>query len=291
MRGTIFIFFRYAAVLILGAVAALAVALWKYQPLWGLDTSHQRPVHAKPYGVHLVSYADGGDIHLMNQNAQAQSAINKGIDALWLWRRGHLDEAFAQKYKSILKQERGSGYWLWKPYIILETLKLARDGDVVIYLDSGDYFKNVPEGRDNLITLLERLRGSSNCICLVNNIHSNLHYIKRDAYIHMGMDAAKYWNSIHRDASFMVFIKNPTTLTFVQEWLELCQNEQLLTDSPSQKPNLAEFREHRHDQALLTLLSYKYEQHILAITPAEKKVFCHHHRRRSQAQKYSLFTR
>ncbi|WP_431216017.1 hypothetical protein ACQ86N_16030 [Puia sp. P3] len=29
------------------------------------------------------------------------------------------------------------GYWLWKPFIILEALKNAADGDIVVYADSG----------------------------------------------------------------------------------------------------------------------------------------------------------
>ncbi len=28
-------------------------------------------------------------------------------------------------------------YWIWKPYIILETMKLCEDGDIVLYMDGG----------------------------------------------------------------------------------------------------------------------------------------------------------
>ena len=34
-----------------------------------------------------------------------------------------INEDFNEKYKSILCNTRGGGYWLWKPYIIYETLK------------------------------------------------------------------------------------------------------------------------------------------------------------------------
>jgi hypothetical protein len=34
-----------------------------------------------------------------------------------------IDNDFKTKYNNILSLNRGGGYWLWKPYIINETLK------------------------------------------------------------------------------------------------------------------------------------------------------------------------
>src|SRR4051812_2932158 len=48
--------------------------------------------------------------------------------------------AFYAENKAILDLPRGLGYWLWKPYIILETMKDLREGDVVVYADSAIEF-------------------------------------------------------------------------------------------------------------------------------------------------------
>ena len=32
--------------------------------------------------------------------------------------------------------QRGAGYWIWKPYIIWKTLQDVEDGDIVCYIDS-----------------------------------------------------------------------------------------------------------------------------------------------------------
>jgi len=48
-----------------------------------------------------------------------------------------LDSDFIEKNKHILNQNRGSGYWIWKPYIILKTLLLINEDDYLIYMDSG----------------------------------------------------------------------------------------------------------------------------------------------------------
>ena len=51
-----------------------------------------------------------------------------------------MDEAFQKKNYHILKQGRGAGYWLWKPYIIYKWLtddSMEDDNSYLIYSDAG----------------------------------------------------------------------------------------------------------------------------------------------------------
>ena len=56
----------------------------------------------------------------------------------------------ANKNKKILDAPKGIGYWLWKPFIILETMKNISEGDVIVYSDSGI---EIIENLDPLITI------------------------------------------------------------------------------------------------------------------------------------------
>ena len=58
-----------------------------------------------------------------------------------LSRKDLVKTGFYQQHKSILDQPRGAGYWLWKPYYILETLKKLEENDILIYADAGLFFK------------------------------------------------------------------------------------------------------------------------------------------------------
>lgn len=51
-----------------------------------------------------------------------------------------LNSDLYENYSHIIdyKPGYGDGYFLWKPYIILETLKSMNDGDVLVYSDCGD---------------------------------------------------------------------------------------------------------------------------------------------------------
>ena len=55
-----------------------------------------------------------------------------------------------------------------------------------------------------------------------------------------------------------VFQKRPSTVLFVEEWMRQSQNITLISDKVSRVPNHESFKEHRHDQSILSLLVYKY---------------------------------
>jgi len=39
--------------------------------------------------------------------------------------------------KFVESNERGIGYWIWKPYLIKKTMEQMVDGDILLYLDAG----------------------------------------------------------------------------------------------------------------------------------------------------------
>jgi 3,4-dihydroxy-2-butanone 4-phosphate synthase len=42
----------------------------------------------------------------------------------------------------VMKQSRGAGYWSWKPVVILDAMRRARWGDVVMYADAATHFQD-----------------------------------------------------------------------------------------------------------------------------------------------------
>jgi hypothetical protein len=86
--------------------------------------------------VYLVSYANGRFIP--DQALLTASALRFGVTDVRPWSQQMLHRtAFYSENKAILDLERGAGYWLWKPFIISETLKEMEEGDCLIYSDSG----------------------------------------------------------------------------------------------------------------------------------------------------------
>lgn len=69
------------------------------------------------------------------------------------------------------------------------------------------------------------------------------------------------WNQFGKQAqaSVIFFRVSDYSRAFVAEWLKWClfDGGRLIDDSPSRAPNHPEFREHRHDQAILTTMAYR----------------------------------
>jgi hypothetical protein len=70
---------------------------------------------------HFITFATPD--HMSFAEANAKSALDVGgFDTAKIYTMNDIDDYFKAKNADILNQPRGSGYWIWKPYIILKKL-------------------------------------------------------------------------------------------------------------------------------------------------------------------------
>lgn len=189
--------------------------------------------------IHLVTYHTED----MSRSAQlcAESAKRYGVDKVWSWTRATLEQTeFYEDNREILDTPRGSGLWAWKPFIILETLKRTQPGDIVIYADAGVEF---------IAPVSHVIRQMPN-IWLFGNMYTHQHWCKMDT-----MDAMDVHPEGNQCQASVVFVK-PAAEFFIKDWLAWCVLPHAINDDPSVAPNHPEFKDHRHDQAILTNLAY-----------------------------------
>ena len=183
------------------------------------------------------------------------SAIKYGIDDIRSYDFEDIRKtSFYTENRAILDAPAGMGYWLWKPYVILETLKSLPENALVVYSDSGI------EIIGSLEPLLRVCENESPLVLFGNGDHLNSMWTKRDCFILMGCDTEYYWRSPQCDAAFGLFRKCDLTIKFVEEWLQYCRDPRILTDLPNTcgKHNLPDFLAHRWDQSVLSLMAQKY---------------------------------
>ncbi|HEY4108758.1 hypothetical protein [Puia sp.] len=161
---------------------------------------------------------------------------------------------FYEENRGILDRPTGMGYWLWKPFIILEALNAVAEGDIVIYADSG------LEIVASLEPLFDLCRNGNPILLFGNADFSNSMWTKRDCFILMGCDGEAYWKAPQCDAAFAVFRRCEASLRFVSEWLDHCRDGRILTDDANTcgRRNLPDFVEHRRDQSVLSLMAAKH---------------------------------
>ncbi|MDX3927123.1 MAG: hypothetical protein QHC90_15110 [Shinella sp.] len=196
-----------------------------------------------------------------NCGALCQSALEAGFDqAIAMGPEDIRGSDFWRANSGILEQPRGAGYWLWKPYLIGEVLKTLSPGDVLVYCDagrSGYYrFRAFPHA---LVDLALR-SGQGFLLGPALAQHGPLsRWTKRDCLILMQSDRPEFLRRPLIQATWSIWTTRPGAMEFLAAWLSFCLDRRCLTDEANSlgTPNHAGFRDHRHDQSILTLLAYR----------------------------------
>lgn len=199
---------------------------------------------------YLVSYAN--EQFIKRQEELNNSAKIFGIDKTISWTEEKLKKTdFYKKNKNILKQPRGAGYWMWKPYIILEAFKKMNSGDILFYVDSG---VEIIDKVKPLCDLCEKQKG----ILLFNAINKNKFWTKKDCFVYMDCDYKEYFEHSQFMGGYQIYQKSRKSIKFLNEYLKFVQYDFLVDDSTSEAKNIKGFKEHRHDQSVLSNLAIKY---------------------------------
>ena len=204
--------------------------------------------------VCLISYATPEFYN--NQNILNNSASSFGIGKIYSYKKKDIkNTAFYRDNRFLLEQKRGAGYWVWKPYLILRTMDLMNQGDIIIYADCS------VEIICDLTPLTDLCLAQNGILLFRNHGLVNKDWTKRDCFILMGCDSEEYHNAEISMATFCMFEKNERSLTFLNEWLHYVTKPEIVSDSQNTcgLPDLPGFKAHRHDQSVLSILSIKHK--------------------------------
>jgi hypothetical protein len=202
----------------------------------------------------LINYANKKYYQAQQKNSQTGKDIAK-FDEIISYDVSKIETSFYEKNKQILDQSRGAGYWLWKPYFIHKTLENMNEGDLLFYSDSGAHFIN------QIDSLYNKLNNSNKILLFtLEDFHTHKKWTKRDCFHYMNLDHEPFLSINQILASFVVCIKTKSNIQFFEEWLKYAQDYRIITDSPNTcgLPNYPEFKDHRHDQSILSLLGRKH---------------------------------
>jgi len=168
------------------------------------------------------------------------------------------DTEFWEKHGAFIEShKRGYGYWIWKPYLMKKVFEQMNENDILFYLDSGCEMKS---GSND--TLKEYVKRCDECnILYTSTSHNEKQYNKMDILREFNMDTDEIKNSIQYQSGIIIVKKTSLTTYLANDWYSIACNYHLIDDSPSVYQNDPSFREHRHDQSVLSLLikSDKYK--------------------------------
>jgi len=156
------------------------------------------------------------------------------------WRKAH----------GLNNHTRGAGWWRWKPYYLLNELRSVPHGDVIVHADYDIVISKTPAALWCLGQNSPQGVATFHFPCLTDRA-----WTKRETTLALGATDAML-DSATLYAGIVVLRRTAETEAFLQEWLDWTLKGELATDhldpAVQQEPV---FVEHRHDQAILSLVA------------------------------------
>lgn len=156
----------------------------------------------------------------------------------------------------VFSVQRGGGLWSWKPDVILNTIKKAEVGDIIIYCDSGCSIQQSSEWV-SYWNLLERYD------MIAQRLFMRTDKWTRKEMIDFFYNNGEGWMKCYQYLATVIIIKvTDFTRLFIEEWRNIViMHPELVMDVDKSdiKHQKKCFIENRHDQAVYSALIYKYE--------------------------------
>lgn len=206
--------------------------------------------------VYFCSFASSNYIDSLERirNEAIQTNWFKNVNCLT---EKDLDPDFVCRTTELLRFDvRGYGYWIWKPQVVLQTLLMMKEGDVLLYIDAGCHLNS--KGYQQFQHYLNSMYISSEDFLVFGSQRGTLErqYTKGDILHHFKVEnTSSICNTgqIHATAFFVR--KSANSVSIIQQWKSvMLNNKRLIDDSISVVENAFDFVENRHDQSIFSIL-------------------------------------
>jgi len=219
--------------------------------------------------ITAITYASGCCEKSIERNRR--SALSVGVDAAHAYGFSDLAEDWAAAHASVLSQRRGGGWWLWKPYLILRTLRDDRvpwHTGVVLWLDAGNFYAGDPRP-----VVAEALRGSDVAAmrlkCCIESDWTSAVALEK-----LGGSGFAIADTPQLGAYFLILRKTTKALAFVEEWLMRAEDPDILLEAGGEANLLSapSYQRHMADQSIFSVLFKQYGFEAMSLEDGHKAV-------------------
>jgi SAM-dependent methyltransferase len=209
--------------------------------------------------VHFCTFGNTNSYHKSLERIASEAVKSNFFDSVECYNESHLPTD-VRRYCEL--NSTGFGHWIWKPYIIFNSLSKISEGDILVYADAGSTIN---------ATGIKRFKSYLHALKITNNdllafelrdnpviLKQNKHWIKGDLIRHF--NAESLLEASHLCAGVMFIKKNERTTNFIKQWYETgISNPDFLTTGPSKFGNDYEgFLRNHSDQAIFSLLCRQF---------------------------------
>ena len=219
------------------------------------------------------------DLKRSADRLKKQSKESNYYDEIKIFNPFDFDEKMKKKLKDIVYQRnnRGYGYWFWKPLFLKKIMKQLNTGDIIHYVDIGCHIQNKNSKFYNYLDILidnNRWILPFQYYSEKNELKNQISFPKREEFKYTKSNLLAYFGFLNNKnitntpqfwAGSFFLAKEVQAMNFLDEWINIFEKRMdLIDDSKSNIENLKGFIENRHDQSVFSLLCKKYNINSLS---------------------------
>lgn len=217
----------------------------------------------------VVTYAGGKPCWLRSAERLRDQALGSDIvSSVNVWSKPMILERsspmFRQAKRLSEKHPKGDGLWSWKIPILWESFEKLKIGETLLYIDAGSTINNSTYlSRERFRSYLDLARENGQLFFSQPGM-SELHWSKQSLRKFDSTDLV--WNGDQRLGGILFLNKHESSQRFLDMALEMAMDEsgEGFLDPLESEMQLPEFKEHRHDQSIISIASKA--QNAYAIT-------------------------
>lgn len=230
--------------------------------------------------VHLCSFASP-DLDLSVKRFVEQANKLKFYDKIKIYGKNDLSEKILNQIKTFkypIKYQRLYGYACWKPFIIKDYIKKIPEGEIIQYSDIGCHLnveglKRLNEyiemcEKKNVLTFQYKLPEWKDISDFKFQQYFEYEWTKGDTWRYLDIKNNSDILKTEQIWSGTIFFKNNSfSKKIIDNWLNASSQNNLIDDCPSITENHEDFKEHRHDQSIFSIICKK--NNIFSISASE----------------------
>lgn len=175
--------------------------------------------------------------------------------------RSKMPEFFTEHEEFIVDHPKGYGLWIWKPAILSYLIDQLEDDEVVLLLDAGCQLNSNQKARCRFLQYIDICTTSDLLVMQLANNSFGFEELTDAAWTKLSVLNSLDPHSIFRNSnqiqSGIIFaIKSEKSQRIAKKWLNSCvqSDYSFLLDPFTSESQTNEFREHRWEQSILSLI-------------------------------------
>lgn len=212
------------------------------------------------FKLHFMTYADNNFSEAMTRLTKEAFMFGE-FNTINPYCPNDIPVSIKNKFIDILSQKRGGGYWLWRPFILLQQLNKIEDGDIIVYLDAGcmlnikgkdkfwDYVNKINKSKYGSLSFqMTGLKSGS--------LAKEKEWTTDEIFKHFKIDINN--KEITETGQFLggIFLlkKNKDSMKYVNDTIKcILSNPYLITDVYN-KNQKSYFKDNRHEQSVTSII-------------------------------------